>query len=95
MSVRLLDLRLSSVSSGGAGAPLSPDVAGGTLNSLAFGDLNGPGANSNLYQECTGRSAMMMAHAADAAAESNNNNMVLHKKLSLDIPPAEPAPSPR
>lgn len=57
---------------------------------VAFAELTGGPGPGNVYQECVARTA------AEAAAEhNNNNNHILHKKLSLDIPPAEPAPSPR
>lgn len=100
-------LRLSSLGSGSAaGGPLSPDQTTLAMTPRSPGSSHGFGNHlemtnltptpnslpgcSNLYQEFTLR----------AAGENNNNNTIAaainqQKKLSLDIPPQELAPSPR
>lgn len=100
---------LGSGSATGGGGPLSPDQSTlamtprspgsphGFGNHLEMTNLNAvvgvPGC-SNLYQEFTLRTT------AGGIGESNNNNTIAaaisqQKKLSLDIPPQELAPSPR
>lgn len=99
-------LRLSSLGSGSAaGGPLSPDQTaiamtprspgspnsfGNHLEMTSLNPISGvPPGCSNLYQEFPLR----------AGAGENNNNIAAAsnqlKKLSLDIPPQELAPSPR
>lgn len=92
-------LRLGSVSSG----PLSPDPhSPGSPNSitniLEVTPLNPlPVANpgiSNVYQEFPIRENSQNHISAIAQSSSLNNNILISaKKLSLDIPPQEPAPS--